>query len=209
MKRRKRNPSFVDSLKKAVGLKPKKGSLTEDDARDLAESFHGRESKGKIEIAEKDNYHKTLAILGELEELTIYCGDSDSKVMPIRFSNTMGESRFEDPDCVLVCAATTSQIEFIEGDQYLEFDEKVCRTLEIDEVDLEKDFVRIGYVATIVYFTDKHHLEGPSYQKKGTSYEHRFGEDGGYSPELWYDTLNDKLLLLGGSYTITPEGIKN
>jgi hypothetical protein len=204
-----KNSGIIDSLKEAIGLKQVRGKkVTESDAKKLAESFHGRESRGKIEIAERSKYRKNLAILGELEELGIQVPGKD-RIKPIRFSTNIGNSRSDLDICVYVCAATESQIEFIDGDQTLEFDTAVCRELQIDESDLEKDFVRVGEVASIVYFADKHHLEGPKYQKQGTSYEHMFGEEGGKLPELWYDTLNDSLLLLGGSYSITPEGIKN
>lgn len=205
----KRNPGVFDELKELVGVKKasKEKKVTEEDARNLAEAFHGRPSKGKIEIAERERYRKNLAILGELEELTIQSPINEDKVIPISFSGNKGQSSGDD--AVFVCAATENQIEFVDGDQSLEFNTKICRELDIPEEELEKDYVKVGEVYSIVYFADKAHLEGPAYQKKGASYEHMFGEDGGWSPELWYDTLNDKLLLLGGSYSVREEGIKN
>ena len=73
----------------------------------------------------------------------------------------------------------------------------------------------VGPVYEIVYFADKHHLTGPKQQKTGMEYFHEFGEDEGFVkgdafdqlPWLVYDRRNVKLLLVGGSYTIEPEGI--
>ena len=87
------------------------------------------------------------------------------------------------------------QIAFVGGDQ----------TLPVDK-DGNKFLTDVGEVYSITYFTHKHHL---SDGKGFSSYIHKFGEEGGVRPLLAYDTLNKKMLLLGGSYTVEPEGIKN
>ena len=204
------NAGVVESLKELVGYDAKRDILTEADARKIAEGFHGRESRGKIEIAQRQKYYSKLAILGELEELGILCADG-IKVLPIRFkaNKAIGISTEDNPDTIWVCAANKQQIQFVDGDQVLTFNAHVCRELELDDEELEKQYVNVGPVYSIVYFADKHHLEGPKYQEEGTSYQHKFGEEGGRLPSLFYDTLNEQILLVGGSYTITDEGIKN
>lgn len=209
---RKSNPGVFEDLKELSGLfESKRSNLTEKDARKLAEGFHGRPSRGKIEIAEREKYFSKLFILGELEELGILQSD-DIHILPIRFkpNKLIGQSIGDSNECVWVCGANKNQIEFVDGDQQLDFNTEVCRKLDIDEGELEKQYIRLGPVITITYYTDKSHLEGPKYQANGTTYEHKFAEEkNGKLPELFYDSLNDRCLLVGGSYTITDEGIRN
>ena len=71
----------------------------------------------------------------------------------------------------------------------------------------------VGPVREITYWADKHHLSGPKSQAKWIEYFHEFGEriqfdeDEGELPYLVFDRRNRKLLLVGGAYTIEPEGI--
>ena len=220
---RNRNPEFdiEDELEKAaekIGIVSKRrgsGKVTLDDAKKLALEFHGRAAKEIIEYAEEEKFQDKLAILGELEELNILKA-SGTGYETIRFKSNGGMGVFtytgsEDDSTVLVCcqAVGANQIEFVGGDQSLDFNDRVVKSLGIDPVSLDKEWIEVGSVYSITYFTDKHHLTGPKYQKKGASYEHEFGENNGVEPVLFYNVLNEKMYLAGGSYTVKPEGISN
>jgi hypothetical protein len=77
-----------------------------------------------------------------------------------------------------------------------------------------KQLIKLGKVKSIVYLADKHHLVGSN--GKEEEYEHDFGKKKYFlfgkqvgQPELLYDCLNKTMKLVGGTYTIEDEGIKN
>lgn len=177
-------------------------------AEELAEAFHGRPPRETIEVLETEHYDEYGSILGYLEELTILMEDEDFG-QPIQFpySEQRGKSKNgpDNQDTVLaVSNPKGTNIEFIGGDQDINW-----RSVEGSSAADDKYLVMVGPVISIAYFTDKHHLEGPISQAQGTPYEHQFGEEGGELPYLVFDRRNTKLLLVGGSYTIEPEGIRN
>ncbi len=223
---RGRNPEdfatdIEDSLTKAaerigiIGARRDKGKVTLDDVKKLATEFHGRAPRDIIEYAEQEHYQSKLFVMGELEELNVLKANGKG-YETIRFKSNggMGVSTYtgeNDDTTVLVCAQAVggNQIEFVGGDQELEFSDKIVNSLGMDPDSLNKEWIEVGDVFSITYFTDKHHLEGPKYQANGTSYEHEFGEEGGSMPVLFYNFANSKLYLAGGSYTVKSEGISN
>ncbi len=133
-----------------------------DDSQSLFESFHGRPSTHLTEIAETEHYPSNLAALGELEELEILIGNN--KVLPITFS------REHTPEIVMVCATPDAkQIEFVGGDQSLPLDDIELTNAEKGNP-TNKSLVEVGPIYGITYWTDKHHLSGPKYQKTGCSH---------------------------------------
>lgn len=205
----KRNPNLVGAARELLGFPVSKiGKTTEEDAQRLAESFHGRTADTKIELAERFNYQDKLAILGELESTEILCPDMRS-IQDIRWkpNNLMSVSMAEDDRCVWLCAADEHQLECVDGDQSLEFTDDILNRLDISEEELDKQYVTVGPIYAIVYYTDKQHLQGPT---KPSSYRHKFGEEkNGKLPNLVYDQLNETIMIVGGSYKITELGIKN
>lgn len=178
-------------------------------AEQLAEAFHGRPPRETIEVLETEHYDEYGSILGYLEELWITLDEDDEFGHAIQFpySDARGESENgpDNRDTVLaVSNPKGTNIEFIGGDQDINW-----RAVEGSSAAEDKYLVMVGPVLKIAYFTDKHHLEGPISQAQGTPYEHEFGEEGGELPYLIFDRRNTKLLLVGGSYTIEPEGIRN
>ena len=175
---------------------------SETNARKVAEGFHGRKSRGVTDIGEEYRYPKNLAELGKLVELMVM--DEERKYsVPIMFNrNRVNET-------VLVTSTSDrEQIVFVGGDQKLDW-KKVLRELDREAPPSGRQYVELGEVYSIACFADKHHLEGPEEQKKGVEYEHEFGEEGGYPPRLVYDTLNEKMMLVGGSYTVEDVGIRD
>ena len=171
-------------------------SATMDKAIELSKGFHGRDVNEIIDIVEREKYHSKGAILGILIELELLT-DEGTTVLPINF---------EGSNINVVGSVDRNNIYFIGGDQSINLED----VEEYSESELRKQYLSLGPVYSITYFTDKWHLEGPKYQQKGTPYQHEFGEEeDGELPELVYDIWNKKMMLAGGSYSIEDEGIKN
>ena len=95
----------------------------------------------------------------------------------------------------------THQIYFVGGDQ------KISRgQLTHLGVDNEKKIIDLGECMIIAYRQKKMQVNGIA-----SDYEHKFGNRNGLRPRLIYDRRGPqpRLLLAGGDYTITPEGIDN
>lgn len=95
----------------------------------------------------------------------------------------------------------THQIYFVGGDQ------KISRgQLTHLGVDNEKKIIDLGECMSIAYRQKKMQVNGIA-----SDYEHPFGDVSGIRPRLIYDRRGPqpRLLLAGGDYTITPEGIVN
>lgn len=176
-------------------------------AEKLTKAFHGRSPRETFEIIETEYFDEFGSVLGYLEELCILDPDDDDYGTPISFpfSEERGESANgpDNPDTVLVVSNPEgTNIEFVGGDQDIDW-----HNVEGAGPENDKYLIPVGSVGSIAYWTDKHHLSGPISQRDGTAYEHSFGDEGGQLPFLVFDQKNSKLLLVGGSYTITPEGI--
>lgn len=167
---------------------PELGLETLDVSR-MSERFHGRPSLDEFDIDETEVYDKNQAVLGDLVELNVI----DSAKPTTEFTISFKKNR-----PLLCCNAEGSQLEIIGGDQSLPFPNQTNKYL-----------VTLGEIRTISYYTDKHHLEGPKNQKDGVEYEHEFGEEGGNRPVAVYNTRSNKILIVGGDYTIEDEGIAN
>jgi len=177
---KRKNPSGLESSKK------------------LFESFHGREPDGEDDVVSFEKIPDHLTQLGELREMTVIVPDGSEEVT-ISFP--------ENPCTVLASAPGGTQYVLIGGDQSIDVSE-----FDIEETAEEQEWARklvLGQVARLTYFTDKHHLEGPKYQKDGCLYEHELGEEGGELPTLVYDPNNESLEIVGGSYVTRAEGIRN
>ena len=172
----------------------------------ISEGFHGRPVKEHFEIDEEMLYPEDLAVLGCLVELSV-TRDGGKTAIPIRGFKLPGQVGYQNHSEVYVAAPDRNNIVFVGGDQEILGAEKLAG---------EKDKLRLclGDVDSIVYLTDKHHLVGSNGTKE--EYEHYLGRKKYFifgkrvcRPKLVYDTLNKHMELVGGSYTITDEGIKD
>lgn len=195
VRKMRQNPSALSSLFRNLGI----GLDDESRAELLAQEFHGRPVRETIELEEREVYDTDVSGLGLLKELEILMEDGES-VIPIRFSDDNDPTIDEDTVFVVSNPAGTN-LEFIGGDQDIDWQRMDGASPE------DKYLVWVGPVYSITYYTDKHHLSGPKSQANGTPYNHEFGDEGGELPCLIFDRQNRKLLLVGGEYTITPEGI--
>ena len=163
------------------------------DAEAVAAGFHGKAFGELEEILEPEVYPENLAKLGWMDALELE-GYSDA---PIQFTELPLSKR------ALLCASSDADQLYIVGPQKLT--EADLKFFGVEYTD--RDFVEVGKIETIAYITEKHHLSARD--KKLGPYGHKFGEEGGELPTLVYDCLNDRCLIVGGSYTIADEGIRN
>lgn len=169
------------------------------EAVELSKKFHGRDPKDVFEIIETEHYDKNLAEIGDLIELTVLKPNGNT-VVPISFKGTGAK----------LCGKGNN-LSVVGGDQSINV-EDLKNELGIEEVPEDRQYLYFGSIFSVVYFTDKHHLEGPDRQKKGIEYEHEFGEqdpDNSELPSFIYDSRNKKVMIVGGSYTIKDVGIYN
>lgn len=190
---------------------------TEDEAEEVARGFHGRENRETFEIDETEVYRENLAMLGEMVELEVFIeARSDEGLVPICFNRKVQE------DIVYLGCTTDRKQLYLTGDSGLPDD----WLEEASPQGYEKDKVPIGWIYSISYFADKHHLTGGKQQKYGTEYIHCFGEQtfehkgngdrifaleekiqAGLLPLLVYDRLGEKMEMVGGGYEVRDEGI--
>lgn len=173
-------------------------SETHEAASILARKFHGRDNVDTATAIIQEGYHSSLAVLGLLEELEVITDEDSEEVTPIEF---------DEDDNIIVASNPNGTALYLIGEADL--DDEDLEDMGLDEDEISKDLVEIGHIHAISYFADKHHLEGPKYQEKGASYRHEFGEEGGTLPALYLNKLSNELSILGGSYKIEEEGIKN
>lgn len=197
-----KNPGDEEELKDDLG-----------EAEEVARGFHGRENREAFEIEEIESYRENLACLGEMVELEVFIENrQDEGLVPIQFS------RETEQDIVFLgCSPDRKQL-YLTGDTGLPDD----WLEEANPLGWDKDLVFVGYVFTISYFADKHHLTGPKQQKHGVEYIHAFGEQTcpgkgvrkleekiqkGLLPQLIYNRLSGGMELVGGGYEVRDEGI--
>lgn len=188
-----------------------------ESAEEVARGFHGRENRESFEVEETEVYRENLAFLGEMAELEVFIeARADEGLVQLEFD------RKNKKDLVfLACSSDRNQL-YLVGNTCLpnEWIEECCK----DQAN--KDKVIIGWVYSVSYFADKHHLTGPKQQKYGTEYIHCFGEqtfehkgnsnkvwklfekiEAGVLPVLIYNKLSGGMELVGGKYEVRDEGI--
>lgn len=224
-KKKKQAVAEALSMARRAGIisNPEMEELQDDygSAENAAEGAHGRPAREAIEIKEKIAFRENLAQMGELEELEVFNENL--------FDGDLEQLVFKRSGKKLVRLGFSSdrkQLFLVGGDQCLE--NGFLR--DCSPKGWEKDKVHVGFLYSITYWTDKHHLEGSSGELE--SYMHCFGEqsfpnpnapkDGtadymiwklyeklaaGTLPEVIYCRLNEQLELVGGNYKVKDEGI--
>ena len=182
-----------------------------EDAQEVARGFHGRGNRETIDLDQFETYRENLAILGPMLDVEVF--------IPSREKEGLITLPFED---VMLTSSPDRKQLYLIGDTSL-LDDWLEESVGNG---WDKDKVSIGYVYSISYFADKHHLQGPQSQKKGSEYIHCFGEQtweapasfegiwklkekigDGLLPELIYSRLNCGMELVGGGYLVKDEGI--
>lgn len=158
-------------------------------AADASEEFHGTPAKEVIKVESEHFEHDNLADCGELVALGIRSVNGGMVTL----------KGFEGARLARSPKGFAPQL-FIEGgDQSVD--------LSAFDIEDEHELEELGELKWITYFTDKKHLG----KRDGgvANYKHTFGENGGRRPMVVYDTINETLTIVGGQYTILPEGIDN
>ena len=146
----------------------------------LSEAFHGRRAERITDYVDELHEHSTLAELGRLNEIVL----AGRPVRVIRF----------DAETRLASNEDGTQLFIVGGDQSLDLKH------EFPDCDASKEKVWLGEVESVTYTTAKMHLGRED--KTPGPYIHKLGEEGGTRPLLVYDTRNEMLEFVGGSYRI-------
>lgn len=169
-----------------------------DTAQAAFEGFHGEKSKKTIVVQERRHFHTHVWALGPLVLLKVKL-PSDRRQAGLKNIVEI-EFDYEGKNPVFVTAnEKRNQMFFDGGDQSVN-----VKTFGVPPEPHEK--VVLGEVSDAWYFTTKKHLG----KDGGTAiYKHKLGEEGGELPTLLYHTIDKRLELAGGSYTIPNEGVRN
>lgn len=172
----------------------------------ISKGFHGRPVAERFEVQEQELYNDNFAVLGCLVELCITRDDGKTGIT-VKGFKTPQDPKYKKGDEVYVAAPDRHNIEFVGGDQKILNAEKMAHVSD-------KNLINIGKVESIVYLSDKHHLVGSNGTEE--EYDHSFGRKRFFvfgkrigRPDLIYDCMNQQMKLVGGTYTITDEGIKD
>ena len=201
--------SYADGPK--LQANPRNRRNPEDLAHAVYEEFHGAPPAEILEIEETEHVHGHLAGIGDLVSMDVKL--SGGKKAGGKVTLTAPDpAKAPDVDIVRVaCNEVKNQLYFVGGDQSIDvtaigfrdsFDVKHDgETFEATEL---KDLMVIGEVCKLTYRTQKGFDNF-----EDIDYFHKVGEDTKVRPFLLYDTLNQKMKLAGGEYTIHEKGIVN
>ena len=164
----------------------------EDSAADRFQDFHGEPAKDVLTWTEDYRYHGVTSDIGKLVSLVVSLprarGGGAVEIAGLKGARlTMNESG--------------TQL-FVEGgDQSLDLAQFGVKT--------EHDREYLGELARVTYHTNKTHLGRDG---GNADYVHTFGrmESSGKKterPQVFYDVLNEEILIAGGGYEIPSEGI--
>jgi hypothetical protein len=171
-------------------MRKRNGDYTREAAQ-MYKSFHGESAKQLTEIVQAIEETADFAKLGDLRKLIISTAGAKFE---IEFDQDEGDKN----NVILASDPAGKQLYIIGGDQ------NVDDLAEELGLDLDKDQLDLGEIEQVEYFTRKGFDDF-----KPVTYFHKMGEEGGELPLLVYDTKNEQLHVVGGSYVVKPEGITN
>lgn len=178
----------------AAGAGKKKGRRNPGEDYEAAaaasEDFHGTPAHEVFKVEEDVFYHETLSDLGELVYIDVLCGRCGR--------HTIHVSDFEGARLAQSPKGYPFQLFIKGGDQEVNLEDFCITDPHESEV--------LGKLKRVMYYTIKKHL---GRQGGEANFKHRLGEVSGILPHVRYDTLNKRLYIDGGDYTILPEGIDN
>lgn len=162
---------------------------TVEEASQLAEEFHGRPVQEIVEAQESHMAEGAYTVLGTALALWLDPVEGDPNSWPAPNID------FDDEKVKLVADPRSNkdraQFYFAGGDQ------SISQTyLQEEGIPLDTDLVPLGLVYAIEYWDAKSFDTG--------NFGHRFGEETGEVPALYYDRKKRKLYLVGGAYDIAP-----
>jgi hypothetical protein len=185
----KRNPEELVILGLANPHRNPTPTAEQARAADLYSEFHGEDPRKILAVQRSAAMRLDYTALGDLEYI-VFQPDGEKEARKIDFTKADGVK--------LAANAEGTQLYIIDGNQDL------SGCLDDFPVDLEKDFLDLGQVVRVSYFTRKK-FDG----FKPVAYYHDLGEESGVRPRGGYDKLKKEIFIFGGEYKIKPEGIVN
>ena len=190
--KRKQNPGLElvilgnPKRRKGVRRNPVTKQNAPGDSVELYRDFHGEDPTEIIAVQESARERQELVSLGELVSLQGKMPDGSAFDV-------------QSDDIRLASSPDGSQLYLVGGSQ-----ENVMRMLVKTSADTSKDLIEMGECCRVIYQTRKemHNFEI-------INYDHKFGEEGGLCPMLYFDKLKRRMFLVGGTYQVKPEGIVN
>lgn len=158
----------------------------EAEAAERSAIFHGHPPEEIFQFKTRVHDHEWVSGMGKLERLFILNLDGEE----VELDSFRGARLTQNEK--------GTQIMITGGDQSVEIED-----FGIDREPHELEL--LGTLARVWYYTTKTHLRP---EDGGTAiYDHEFGGRGRRRPVVMYDVLNRLLSVVGGDYTILPEGI--
>lgn len=149
------------------------------------QEFHGRAPDVVKSFKDRETVDDTLSGLGKLVLLDVLAMNGQR----VELGGFKGALLAQDID--------GTQLHIVGGDQSVD--------VEAFGVRGERRYEMLGLVELVAYHTTKDHL---GEEDGGTAdYHHEFGENGGALPCLMYDTVDERLTLVGGDYRLLSVGI--
>jgi hypothetical protein len=170
-----------------------------DTSEDAYAGFHGEKPKGAVVVQERSHFHTHVWSIGKLVYLRIQLPPDRrevglSNIVELEFDYETAKPAF------LTANEKRTQMFIDGGDQSVDL-----KTFGIDtRTAHEKEL--LGYLKNFGYFTDKKHLGSEGGR---AIYKHKVGDEGGELPAVVYRVLDRKIEIVGGSYTIPNEGVRN
>lgn len=159
--------------------------------------FHGEPPTKAVEVTERVHVHTHLWEIGKLVLLRVKLPRDRwqpglSRTVDIHFDEDAKHP------VMLTANEDRNQMFLRGGDQSVDLEAFGVEVLHESEV--------LGSLTDAWYYTDKKHLG-----KQGglAVYKHRLGEEGGEFPEVIYRTRDKHIEIVGGSYTIPDEGVRD
>lgn len=190
---------------------PSRRRNPEDEANVVYEEFHGIPPQETLEYHEKEHVHENLAGLGDLICIVVKLTGGKKIGSKVELKAPDPSTARESDIVRLACNEAKNQLYFVAGDQSVDvqalgFRESYTVTHDGEDFDATdlRDRMVLGQVCKLTYRTQK------SFDNfEDIDYYHRVGEDTGEKPFLIYDTLNQKMSLAGGGYTVDAKGVVN
>lgn len=158
-----------------------------------AELFHGRPVKEEIEVTESIKTHDWYVAIGPLVKLIIKpVTKKPKKKVPLPFHQS------EAGTVQLFCSPDGRQFYLRGGDQELDLDAFAMG----EGTRWFRDHMLIGEAVEITYRDRK-----KFHSFKLTDYFHKLGEETGEKPTLAYDSLSQKLSIIGGAYRVEMDDL--
>lgn len=173
----------------AAGKRKGRRNGEQEQAENLYATFHGRNSAETLTFADEVRSREWLGGLGKLVELRY--------LTPTNYEACTAFEGDRAPQ--LASSGDGRSLYLVGGDQSIDL-----AAVEMDGPEWRKDLMLIGVLFELTYQTEK---EFHSFQL--IDYYHELGEETDVCPMLVYDTLNRRLLIVGGQYQVRPEGITN